>query len=214
MAFVVGRVRTAAENDVYNRHQPLANNKLMTTHHCCCWIHLIFVALLRHWITYMNGISFSEVWSQRIRYCKIVPDYLVPDGVTGQGHGKSVEWWTLGVLMNDILVWFPPIFDDEPMMTYRKIIQGKVGFSRFLLFRLLQPKEIRRLGVIKGGISRIRKHCWFEDFKWISLRQQTLKAPSRQKIKSPKDMSNSDLIAEKEDFSYTSNTDIGWDQHF
>ena len=59
------------------------------------------------------------------------PDYLAPEIVTGQGHGKAVDWWCLGVLVYELLSSFPPFFDDEPMGTYRKIIQGKFKFPKY-----------------------------------------------------------------------------------
>lgn len=31
-------------------------------------------------------------------FCCVLPlDYLAPEVVSGQGHGKGVDWWTLGV---------------------------------------------------------------------------------------------------------------------
>merc|ERR1719355_427429 len=59
------------------------------------------------------------------------PDYLAPEIVAGKGHGKGVDWWTLGILIYEMLASFPPFFDDEPMMTYRKIIQCRIKFPRY-----------------------------------------------------------------------------------
>merc|ERR1719192_2989166 len=97
------------------------------------------------------------------------PDYLAPEIVTGQGHGKGVDWWTLGILIYEMLASFPPFFDDEPMMTYRKIIQGKFKFPRYLsaqardiIKAFLKNKPTKRLGIQRGGnINMIRDHEWF-----------------------------------------------------
>merc|ERR1719461_1411576 len=150
------------------------------------------------------------------------PDYLAPEIVTGQGHGKGVDWWTLGILIYEMLASFPPFFDDEPMMTYRKIIQGKFKFPRYLsaqskdlISKFLKPKATKRLGVIKGGAALIRQHPWFKDFKWAELKEQTLKPPIKNKVRSSKDLSNFDLFQEKdEDVSYKGDADIGWDADF
>merc|ERR1712176_1151306 len=150
------------------------------------------------------------------------PDYLAPEIVTGQGHGKGVDWWTLGILIYEMLASFPPFFDDEPMMTYRKIIQGKFKFPRYLsaeskdlISKFLKPKSTKRLGVIKGGAALIRTHPWFKDFRWAQLKEQTLKPPIKNKVKHTKDLSNFDLFQEKdEDVSYKGDADLGWDADF
>ena len=44
------------------------------------------------------------------------------------GHGKAVDWWTLGILLYEMLVGIDPFNDDDPMMIYQKIIKGVLRF--------------------------------------------------------------------------------------
>ena len=130
------------------------------------------------------------------------PDYLCPEIVTGQGHGKGCDWWTLGILIYEMLASFPPFVADEPIETYRKIIRGRIRFPRYfsqevrdLIRGLLHNKPQRRLGVMKHkGVSEpadaIRKHPWYSNFDWNALREGTLPAPIANTVKSPKDLSN------------------------
>ena len=121
-----------------------------------------------------------------------------------------------------MLASFPPFFDDEPMMTYRKIIQGKFKFPRYLsaqskdlISKFLKPKSTKRLGVIKGGANLIRQHPWFKDFNWKALQEQTLKPPIKNKVKSHQDLSNFDHFQDKnEDLTYKGDPDLGWDADF
>jgi len=150
------------------------------------------------------------------------PDYLAPEIVTGQGHGKGVDWWTLGILIYEMLASFPPFFDDEPMMTYRKIIQGKFKFPRYLsaqskdlISKFLKPKSTKRIGIIKGGADLIRQHPWFSSFSWEQLQNQTMNPPIKNKVKSHKDLSNFDHFTQKnEDLAYKGDPDLGWDNEF
>jgi len=125
------------------------------------------------------------------------PDYLAPEIVTGQGHGRAVDWWTLGILIYEMLASFPPFFDDEPIETYRKIIRGHVKFPRYfsaeardLIRGLLRNKPTKRLGILRGGADNIRKHAWFSTFEWDKLCDGSMKAPIINKVKNNQDLSN------------------------
>jgi serine/threonine protein kinase len=124
-------------------------------------------------------------------------DYLAPEVVSGQGHGKGVDWWTLGVLVYEMLASYPPFYDEDPMRTYAKIMRGELHFpSHFsraavdLVRRLLHPKPTKRLGVTAGGASIIRQHPFFLGFDWEAFERMEMKAPIIMRIKSLEDLSN------------------------
>lgn len=151
------------------------------------------------------------------------PDYLAPEIVTGQGHGKGVDWWTLGVLIYEMIASFPPFFDDEPMMTYRKIISCKFKFPKYLspeskdiISRLLKVRPTKRLGVIKGGAKVLRDHLWFSTFSWGKLVDGSMAAPIKPNVTSPDDISNFEQFnPENEQLEFdSSKTDMEWDKEF
>jgi serine/threonine protein kinase len=50
-----------------------------------------------------------------------------------QGHGKGVDWWTLGILIYEMLAGQPPFVDDDPMGIYQQILSGKIAFPRWVI---------------------------------------------------------------------------------
>lgn len=48
-----------------------------------------------------------------------------------KGHGKPVDWWTLGILIYEMIVGYPPFLDDDPLGIYQKILSGKYVFPKF-----------------------------------------------------------------------------------
>merc|ERR1719204_2354831 len=135
------------------------------------------------------------------------PDYLAPEIVSGQGHGRGVDWWTLGILIYEMLASFPPFFDKDQLSTYRKIVKGKVRFPRYfsipskeLIKCLLRAKPTKRLGVLRGGAQNIRDHQWYTNFSWEALTKFKMQVPIKVSVKNPEDISNFDQVApEKED---------------
>jgi len=43
------------------------------------------------------------------------PEYIAPEVLLNKGHGKAVDWWTLGILIYEMIVGQPPFCDEEPM---------------------------------------------------------------------------------------------------
>ena len=59
------------------------------------------------------------------------PEYIAPEVLLNKGHGKPVDWWTLGILIYEMVVGYPPFVDDDPMGIYQKILAGKIVFPKF-----------------------------------------------------------------------------------
>jgi len=132
------------------------------------------------------------------------PDYLAPEIVAGKGHGKGVDWWTLGIFIYEMLASYPPFYDEDPMKTYAKIMHGNITFpSHFskeavnLIQKLLHHKPTKRLGVVKGGAKLIKKHAWFKNFDFDKLYAREIKPPIVPKIKNAEDIGNFDQYSDE-----------------
>jgi len=105
------------------------------------------------------------------------PEYLAPELLQGSGYNKTVDWWTLGVLLYEMLTGLPPFYDENTNEMYRKILNEPLHFpsdkrimpdtARDLLEKLLDRNGDRRLGA--NGAAEIKAHRFFDKIDWRKL---------------------------------------------
>lgn len=98
-----------------------------------------------------------------------------------------MDWWTLGVLLYEMLTGLPPFYDENTNEMYRKILQDPLQFptdidrdAKSLLTRLLDRDPARRLGA--GGASEIKAHRFFETVDWKRLLQKKIQPTFRPNV--------------------------------
>ena len=125
------------------------------------------------------------------------PEYMAPEIILNKGHDKAVDWWTLGILIFEMFVGYPPFEGSDAMDLYKKIVQNDVKYPKKvgpqaldLIRKLLHPSQTERLGSMKNGADDVKKHPFFRKLAWQSLLAKKIEAPFKPTIKSALDTSN------------------------
>ena len=110
--------------------------------------------------------------------------YLAPEMLRRVGHGKSVDWYLLGVLLYEMLVGTPPYFSGNKDELFNNIISGPLKLPRSistdaknLMVSLLNRNPTRRLGAGPEGALEIMRHPFFDGINWTDVANKNTHPP-------------------------------------
>ncbi|VVC36642.1 Protein kinase domain,Protein kinase-like domain,Serine/threonine-protein kinase, active [Cinara cedri] len=114
------------------------------------------------------GWSVHTLESKRMTLCGTL-DYLPPEMVSGNSHDKTVDIWSVGVLLYEFLVGKPPFEAPTYEETYRRILNAQFIFpqhvaplARDLISRLLKVNPAARL-----SLQDLLQHDWIKIYTEI-----------------------------------------------
>jgi len=148
----------------------------------------------------MDSRRKAENWKRNRRalaYSTVgTPDYIAPEVFLQTGYNTSCDWWSLGVIMYEMLIGYPPFCSETPQETYKKVMHWRES--------LVFPPEVPISDKSKATIRRfccetekrvqnlddIKSLVFLQGVDWDHIRERPATIPVE--VKSIDDTSNFD----------------------
>lgn len=105
------------------------------------------------------------------------PEYLSPEVVKGTGYDKTTDWWSLGVIMFEMLTGRSPFYSPNYESILENILFKDISFTqikskkaRDLVSKLLDRNKNTRIGSENDALDII-EDPYFDDIEWNLLRK-------------------------------------------
>lgn len=125
------------------------------------------------------------------------PEYLAPELLDSKGHGKAVDWYSLGALCYEMLTGLSPYYTQDRNLLFDRIRRAALQYpqyispvSKSLLQGLLNRQPEARLGGGPGDGAEVRAHAFFGAVDWQLLYQCQVPPPFKPKVAGAGDVSN------------------------
>ncbi|KAL5036892.1 Serine/threonine-protein kinase [Batrachochytrium dendrobatidis] len=126
-------------------------------------------------------------------------EYLAPEVLTGQGYGKAVDWWSLGILFYEMTTGLPPFYSENINLMYKKILHNELVFppefpsyAQSFCRGLIERDPKRRLGAGPEDAEEIKRHPYLIDIDWNLLAKRRIQPPFKPQVASELDTTNFD----------------------
>lgn len=123
------------------------------------------------------------------------PEYLAPEILDKLGHGKAVDWYSLGALMYEMLTGLPPYYTRDREKLFERIRRGELAYPPYitdvaknLLKALLEGDPSKRLGGGPTDGEQVREHLFFSGIDWVAIQQRRVTPPFKPLISQGSDV--------------------------
>jgi p70 ribosomal S6 kinase len=120
----------------------------------------------------LTDFGLSKVAVNAKTVCGTI-EFMAPEVLNSQQYNKSVDYWSLGVLMYDMLTGKPPFRGANYQKIMESILHKKPAYPKYitpqakdLLGKLLRKMPAKRLGTETDSSVHFKKHEFFRKVDW------------------------------------------------
>ena len=125
-------------------------------------------------------------------------EYMAPEVISERvQYDRTVDWWSLGIVIHDMLTGSPPFVANNRKKTMDAIMNKKLNLPYYLssdakdlLGKLLKRTPSARLGHGPKGIENIKSHRFFRKINWKLLALRELEPPIVPFLSDPESVEN------------------------
>lgn len=79
----------------------------------------------------LTDFGLSKKTDNKLAYSVCgTPEYLAPEIVMKQGHGKAVDWWSLGSIIYEMFSGLPPYYSEDRAKLFENIKNNEVEYPK------------------------------------------------------------------------------------
>lgn len=128
------------------------------------------------------GLAKSNVYEASAETFCGTNEYLAPELLKDIPHGKAVDWWSLGLMMYEMLFSDLPFYDENPVRMHERILCEPLRFpnnvhisdeAKNLISRLLDKDSLTRLQTLE----EFKSHPFFASLDFNRLLRRELTPP-------------------------------------
>lgn len=127
----------------------------------------------------LADFGFARILNGKTKSFCGTPDYIAWEIVANKEYTHSVDWWSLGVLIFELVAGKTPFRAKTSELIYENVADLNIqwttsifGLCKDLIQKLLVSNPAFRLGH-RLGSPEIKMHMWFSSLNWkkIGMRQ-------------------------------------------
>jgi len=129
------------------------------------------------------GLSKVAIAQKTNTVCGTV-EYMAPEILMEKHYGKGVDWWSLGILLFEMIVGHTPFNAGNRKKTMDAILKKKLQVPYYvsseakdLCNKLLRKNPDVRLGCDDDDIDRIKGHRFFRKIDWKAVEARQVSPP-------------------------------------
>ena len=116
-------------------------------------------------------------------------DYMAPEILNAKGHGKTADWWSVGVLMFEMLSGTLPFKGKNKQAVQKAICSEKVKVPNYflpdavgLIKGLLAKDPSMRIGHGLSGTADVKGHKYFKGVDWAKIEAKAVSPPFKPNV--------------------------------